>query len=187
MIIDCWFKQFKRCFNKINKNIKYLINRLSVIAGPWQFGKQDQGFVPLWVARHFLKKKLSSCVFLRIAFARGHPRLTRDARLLSTQHPLRDLAVTPAVPRGAPQRRRDASSAERARRLQNRAVFRLRPDAIVSLARSGWRRNDSLCVARVRGASALRFVRHVTTFAKHPRGAGTVSYTHLTLPTILLV
>ena len=39
--------------------LKYLINRFGVIAGPWQFGKQDQGFVPLWVARHFLNKKLS--------------------------------------------------------------------------------------------------------------------------------
>ena len=34
-------------------NLKYLINRFGVIAGPWQFGKQDQGFVPLWVANHF--------------------------------------------------------------------------------------------------------------------------------------
>lgn len=40
-------------------NLKYIINRFGVIAGPWQFGKQDQGFVPLWVARHFFKKKLS--------------------------------------------------------------------------------------------------------------------------------
>ena len=40
-------------------NLKYLINRFGVIAGPWQFGKQDQGFVPLWIARHFLNKKLS--------------------------------------------------------------------------------------------------------------------------------
>ena len=40
-------------------NLKFIINRFGVIAGPWQFGKQDQGFVPLWVARHFLKKKLS--------------------------------------------------------------------------------------------------------------------------------
>ena len=38
---------------------KYLINRFGVIAGPWQFGKQDQGFVSLWVAKHMLKKKLS--------------------------------------------------------------------------------------------------------------------------------
>ena len=41
------------------KNLKYIINRFGVIAGPWQFGKQDQGFVPLWVARHLLKKNLS--------------------------------------------------------------------------------------------------------------------------------
>ncbi len=38
---------------------KYLINRFGVIAGPWQFGKQDQGFIPLWVARHLLRKKIS--------------------------------------------------------------------------------------------------------------------------------
>ena len=41
------------------KKLKFIINRFGVIAGPWQFGKQDQGFVPLWIARHFLKKKLS--------------------------------------------------------------------------------------------------------------------------------
>ena len=41
------------------KKLKFIINRFGVIAGPWQFGKQDQGFVPLWVAKHFLKKKLS--------------------------------------------------------------------------------------------------------------------------------
>ena len=39
--------------------IKYIINRFGVIAGPWQFGKQDQGFVSLWVAKHLFKKKLS--------------------------------------------------------------------------------------------------------------------------------
>ena len=32
----------------INK-IKYIINRFGVISGPWQFGKQDQGFVSLWL------------------------------------------------------------------------------------------------------------------------------------------
>ena len=42
-----------------NYGLKYIINRFGVIAGPWQFGKQDQGFVPLWVARHFKKKKIS--------------------------------------------------------------------------------------------------------------------------------
>ncbi len=39
-------------------DIKYLINRFGVISGPWQFGRQDQGFVSLWVWRHIIKKKL---------------------------------------------------------------------------------------------------------------------------------
>ena len=39
--------------------IKYVINRFGVISGPWQFGKQDQGFVSLWIWRHINKKKLS--------------------------------------------------------------------------------------------------------------------------------
>ncbi len=41
-----------------NFNLKYLINRFGVISGPWQFGKQDQGFVSLWVARHIKKINL---------------------------------------------------------------------------------------------------------------------------------
>ena len=39
--------------------LKYIINRFGVIAGPWQFGKQDQGFVSLWLAKHLFKRKLS--------------------------------------------------------------------------------------------------------------------------------
>ena len=39
--------------------IKYIINRCGVISGPLQFGKQDQGFVSLWIWRHMIKKKLS--------------------------------------------------------------------------------------------------------------------------------
>jgi len=39
--------------------IKFIINRFGVISGPWQFGKQDQGFVSLWVWKHMNKKKLS--------------------------------------------------------------------------------------------------------------------------------
>ena len=39
-------------------NIKYLINRCGVISGPFQFGKQDQGFVSLWIWSHIIKKKL---------------------------------------------------------------------------------------------------------------------------------
>jgi CDP-paratose 2-epimerase len=34
--------------------LRTVINRCGVLAGPWQFGKQDQGFVALWVARHIL-------------------------------------------------------------------------------------------------------------------------------------
>lgn len=34
-------------------NFPYLINRCGVIAGPWQMGKVDQGFLVLWVAKHF--------------------------------------------------------------------------------------------------------------------------------------
>ena len=37
-------------------NLRYIINRFAVIAGPWQFGKQDQGFVPLWIFKPFIKK-----------------------------------------------------------------------------------------------------------------------------------
>ena len=39
--------------------IKYIINRCGVISGPLQFGKQDQGFVSLWIWRHLNKLKLS--------------------------------------------------------------------------------------------------------------------------------
>ena len=39
--------------------IKYIINRLGVISGPWQFGKQEQGFVSLWLWKHLNKKGLS--------------------------------------------------------------------------------------------------------------------------------
>ncbi len=40
-------------------NLKYVINRCGVVSGPLQFGKQDQGFISLWVWRHMNKKKLS--------------------------------------------------------------------------------------------------------------------------------
>lgn len=36
-----------------------LINRCGVIAGPWQMGRVDQGFVALWASRHLFKKPLS--------------------------------------------------------------------------------------------------------------------------------
>ncbi|HOK04042.1 MAG TPA: NAD-dependent epimerase/dehydratase family protein [Victivallales bacterium] len=40
-------------------NIKVIINRLGVIAGPWQFGKSDQGIVPFWIAAHIFEKKIN--------------------------------------------------------------------------------------------------------------------------------
>ncbi len=40
-------------------NIKYLINRCGVISGPLQFGKQDQGFISLWIWRHLIGKKMN--------------------------------------------------------------------------------------------------------------------------------
>ncbi len=38
--------------------LKYIINRCGVISGPLQFGKQDQGFVSLWVWKHLKKIKM---------------------------------------------------------------------------------------------------------------------------------
>jgi len=52
--------------------IKYLINRCGVISGPMQFGKQDQGFVSLWIWHHLIKKNLKY-----IGFG-GHGNQIRD-------------------------------------------------------------------------------------------------------------
>ena len=38
--------------------IKNIINRVALVSGPWQFGKQDQGFVSLWICKHINKKKI---------------------------------------------------------------------------------------------------------------------------------
>ncbi|OUX53445.1 MAG: hypothetical protein CBE47_03190 [Pelagibacteraceae bacterium TMED287] len=40
------------------QNLGYIINRFGVISGPWQFGKQDQGFVSMWIGKHLAKKKI---------------------------------------------------------------------------------------------------------------------------------
>tara|TARA_Y100000996_G_scaffold291876_1_gene230736 strand:+ start:239 stop:1279 length:1041 start_codon:yes stop_codon:yes gene_type:complete len=42
-----------------SNNIKFIINRFGVVSGPWQFGKQDQGFISLWLWRFINKKKLN--------------------------------------------------------------------------------------------------------------------------------
>ena len=39
--------------------LQTVINRCGVIAGPWQMGKVDQGFLTLWLSRHYFKKRLS--------------------------------------------------------------------------------------------------------------------------------
>jgi len=39
--------------------VRAVINRCGVIAGPWQFGKVDQGVAALWVMAHHFKRKLS--------------------------------------------------------------------------------------------------------------------------------
>ena len=50
---EMFIEEFSYAFN-----LKYIINRCGVLAGPLQFGKQDQGFVSLWIWRHFKKEKL---------------------------------------------------------------------------------------------------------------------------------
>lgn len=40
-------------------NLKYIVNRLGVTSGPWQFGKVEQGLVSLWLWSHFKKKTLN--------------------------------------------------------------------------------------------------------------------------------
>jgi CDP-paratose 2-epimerase len=39
--------------------LKSIINRCGVIAGPWQFGKVDQGVASLWVLAHHFKRSLT--------------------------------------------------------------------------------------------------------------------------------
>ncbi|MFU2208599.1 NAD-dependent epimerase/dehydratase family protein [Solidesulfovibrio sp. C21] len=39
--------------------VRAVINRCGVIAGPWQFGKVDQGVFSLWVQAHHFKRSLS--------------------------------------------------------------------------------------------------------------------------------
>jgi len=38
--------------------LRYIINRCGVLSGPLQFGKQDQGFVSLWIWKHITKKNM---------------------------------------------------------------------------------------------------------------------------------
>jgi CDP-paratose 2-epimerase len=42
-----------------NYHINAIVDRFGVIAGPWQMGKVDQGFIALWIAHHVFGKPLS--------------------------------------------------------------------------------------------------------------------------------
>ena len=68
-------------------NIKFLINRCGVISGPLQFGKQDQGFISLWIWRHLNKKKLNY-----IGFG-GHGHQVRDVLHIEDLLSLIDLQI----------------------------------------------------------------------------------------------
>jgi CDP-paratose 2-epimerase len=48
--------------------LRAVVNRCGVVAGPWQMGKVDQGFVALWMARHVYGGSLSYSGF----DGRGH-------------------------------------------------------------------------------------------------------------------
>jgi CDP-paratose 2-epimerase len=39
--------------------LKAIVNRCGVVAGPWQFGKVDQGVAALWVLGHYFRRPLS--------------------------------------------------------------------------------------------------------------------------------
>jgi CDP-paratose 2-epimerase len=39
--------------------LQAIVNRCGVLAGPWQFGKVDQGVIALWVMAHVFKRPLS--------------------------------------------------------------------------------------------------------------------------------
>jgi CDP-paratose 2-epimerase len=39
--------------------LKSIVNRCGVMAGPWQFGKVDQGVASLWVLAHYFERSLS--------------------------------------------------------------------------------------------------------------------------------
>jgi CDP-paratose 2-epimerase len=38
--------------------LRYIVNRCSVIAGPWQMGKIDQGVAALWIIAHYFQRPL---------------------------------------------------------------------------------------------------------------------------------
>ena len=64
--------------------IRSVINRCGVIAGPWQFGRVDQGVVSLWVLAHYFGRPLTYI---------GYGGLGKQVRDLLHIHDLCDLVV----------------------------------------------------------------------------------------------
>lgn len=65
--------------------LKAVVNRCGVIAGPWQFGKVDQGVVALWVMAHHFKRNLGYL---------GYGGTGKQVRDILHVHDLCDLLVT---------------------------------------------------------------------------------------------
>lgn len=53
-------------------DLRAVINRCGIVAGPWQMGKVDQGVITLWVARHYFGRPLRYTGF------GGHGKQVRD-------------------------------------------------------------------------------------------------------------
>jgi CDP-paratose 2-epimerase len=71
-----------------NYGIKGVINRCGVIAGPWQFGKVDQGVFTYWMLAHYFKRPLKY-----IGFG-GKGKQVRDLLHVDDLFNLIDLQVT---------------------------------------------------------------------------------------------
>jgi CDP-paratose 2-epimerase len=67
--------------------IKTLVYRSGVLAGPWQMGKVDQGFMALWLARHIFGGNLSY-----IGFG-GHGHQVRDVLHVSDLYDILSLQL----------------------------------------------------------------------------------------------
>ncbi|WP_323796220.1 NAD-dependent epimerase/dehydratase family protein [Nisaea sp.] len=70
--------------------LKAIINRCGVLAGPWQMGKVDQGFMSLWAARHLYGGTLSYNGF------GGHGHQVRDVLHVDDLYDLIALQLTKA-------------------------------------------------------------------------------------------
>jgi len=69
-------------------DLRVVVNRCGVIAGPWQFGKVDQGVFSLWMQAHYFKRPLSY-----IGFG-GQGRQVRDLLHIEDLFALIDLQIS---------------------------------------------------------------------------------------------